>query len=83
MTSIDVYFQHGSNIQNGDGMKKDKKSIRQENNTRETADKKQPSEKKAERKERERKIDEQIEQSFPASDPPSYSQPGNDVVKGD
>ena len=28
--------------------------------------------------ERERKIDEQLEQSFPASDPPSYSRPGND-----
>lgn len=26
----------------------------------------------------ERKIDEQLEQTFPASDPPSYSQPGND-----
>jgi len=30
------------------------------------------------REKRERKIDEQVEQSFPASDPPSYSQPGND-----
>jgi len=39
------------------------------------ADKEQ--EKKVE--ERERKIDEQLEQSFPASDPPSYSRPGNDV----
>jgi len=28
---------------------------------------------------RERKIDEQLEQTFPASDPPSYSQPGNDL----
>ncbi|WP_343561478.1 hypothetical protein [Sphingobacterium sp.] len=28
--------------------------------------------------ERERNIDEQLEQSFPASDPPSYSRPGND-----
>lgn len=26
---------------------------------------------------REKKIDEQLEQTFPASDPPSYSQPGN------
>lgn len=26
---------------------------------------------------RERKIDEQLDQSFPASDPPSYSRPGN------
>lgn len=27
---------------------------------------------------REKRIDEQLEQTFPASDPPSYSQPGND-----
>lgn len=31
--------------------------------------------------ERERKIDEQLEQSFPASDPPSYSRPGNDSAE--
>ncbi|MGV3762795.1 hypothetical protein [Parapedobacter sp.] len=37
--------------------------------------------KKKDRAERERKIDEQIEQSFPASDPPSYSQPGNDSIE--
>jgi hypothetical protein len=29
----------------------------------------------------EKKIDEELEQSFPASDPPSYSQPGNDDIK--
>lgn len=29
-------------------------------------------------KKREEEIDEEIEQTFPASDPPSYSQPGND-----
>jgi len=29
-------------------------------------------------KKREREIDDEIEQTFPASDPPSYSQPGND-----
>lgn len=29
----------------------------------------------------EHKIDEELEQSFPASDPPSYSQPGNDDIK--
>lgn len=29
--------------------------------------------------ERERKIDRQLEQTFPASDPPSFSQPGNDI----
>lgn len=27
------------------------------------------------------KIDEEVEQSFPASDPPSYSKPGNDDIK--
>jgi hypothetical protein len=29
----------------------------------------------------EEKIDEELDQSFPASDPPSYSQPGNDDIK--
>jgi len=29
---------------------------------------------------REKRIDQQLEQTFPASDPPSYSQPGN-VIK--
>jgi hypothetical protein len=28
----------------------------------------------------EEKIDEELEQTFPASDPPSYSQPGNDDI---
>lgn len=43
-------------------------------------DKKTASEKKKEekKKKRERELDEQIEQSFPASDPPSYSKPGNE-----
>lgn len=43
-------------------------------------DKKALSEKEKEerRKKRERELDEQIEQSFPASDPPSYSKPGNE-----
>lgn len=27
------------------------------------------------------KIDHELEDSFPASDPPSYSQPGNDDIK--
>jgi len=31
------------------------------------------------KKEKEEEIDEQLEQTFPASDPPSYSQPGNDL----
>ncbi len=29
----------------------------------------------------EEKIDGELEDSFPASDPPSYSQPGNDDIK--
>ena len=29
----------------------------------------------------EEKIDEELEDTFPASDPPSYSQPGNDDIK--
>lgn len=29
----------------------------------------------------EKKIDGELDQSFPASDPPSYSQPGNDDIK--
>lgn len=31
-----------------------------------------------EKKKKEERIDEQLEQTFPASDPPSYSKPGND-----
>ena len=30
---------------------------------------------------REAKIDEQLDQTFPASDPPSYSKPGNDFER--
>lgn len=30
------------------------------------------------KKTREEEIDEELEQTFPASDPPSYSKPGND-----
>jgi len=29
----------------------------------------------------EEKIDEELEETFPASDPPSFSQPGNDDIK--
>jgi len=29
----------------------------------------------------EEKIDEELEESFPASDPPSFSEPGNDDIK--
>jgi hypothetical protein len=35
---------------------------------------------KEEKEKIEEKIDEELEQSFPASDPPSYSQPGNDDI---
>lgn len=35
------------------------------------------------KRKKEEKIDEQLEQSFPASDPPSYSQPGNDITDDD
>ncbi len=31
--------------------------------------------------ERERKIDRQLEQTFPASDPPSFAQPGNVMME--
>ena len=33
------------------------------------------------KKKQEAEIDEQLDQTFPASDPPSYSQPGNDLGK--
>ncbi|WP_353185529.1 hypothetical protein [Parapedobacter lycopersici] len=49
-------------------MNKDKK-------TRPADDQKEKAEKI---KKREERLDKEIEQSFPASDPPSYSQPGND-----
>ena len=46
---------------------------------------KKKSEKKSEDiqeiQEVEKRIDEELDQSFPASDPPSYSQPGNDDIK--
>jgi hypothetical protein len=41
-------------------------------------EKNQPTEKK---QKVEKKIDEELEETFPASDPPSYSQPGNDDIK--
>lgn len=43
-----------------------------------TASEKEKEEKEEKKKKRERELDEQIEQSFPASDPPSYSKPGNE-----
>lgn len=38
-----------------------------------------PRDKEDIKQKKEEKIDEQLEQSFPASDPPSYSSPGNDL----
>jgi len=43
-------------------------------------DKQNTPEKKEEKEKIEEKIDEELEQTFPASDPPSYSQPGNDDI---
>jgi len=37
-------------------------------------------ESKDEQKKSEEEIDRELEQTFPASDPPSYSSPGNDKV---
>lgn len=49
------------------------------NRDKKTADAEKDKMNEAERiRKREKKIDEEIEQTFPASDPPSYSQPGND-----
>ena len=42
-------------------------------------DKKTESEKSKEKKEKE--IDRQLDQTFPASDPPSHSQPGRDKIE--
>jgi len=42
---------------------------------------KEKSKHTTEKEEVEKKIDEELDQSFPASDPPSYSQPGNDDIK--
>lgn len=35
------------------------------------------------KKHQEEEIDEELEQTFPASDPPSYSKPGNDKGEDD
>ena len=53
-------------------MNKDKKSDSAEK--RDKGNKKEKEEKKDEED-----IDEELEQTFPASDPPSYSKPGNDT----
>ena len=36
-----------------------------------------------EKRDQEEEIDEELEQTFPASDPPSYSNPGNDKDEDD
>ncbi|NLN26424.1 MAG: hypothetical protein GX163_12430 [Bacteroidetes bacterium] len=43
----------------------------------ERSDKFKKKENKTEKEKREAKIDFELEQTFPASDPPSYSKPGN------
>ncbi len=55
-------------------MDKDRKKI----GTQKNSDK---NTQQTEKEKIEKKIDEELEQSFPASDPPSYSQPGNDDIK--
>ena len=42
---------------------------------------KEKSKHKTAKEEVEKRIDEELDQSFPASDPPSYSQPGNNDIK--
>ena len=46
-----------------------------------TESEKVPKEKFTINKRLEEKIDAELADSFPASDPPSYSQPGNDDIK--
>ena len=51
-------------------MTKEKKSLPKKHND--------DAEKKGRRSKSDRQIDEELDQTFPASDPPSYSKPGND-----
>lgn len=44
---------------------------------------KEKEEEEKKKKKQEKKIDEEIEQTFPASDPPSYSKPGNTLDEKD
>lgn len=48
-------------------------------NPQENFEKKNNAQSDKKKSEKEAEIDEQLEQTFPASDPPSYSQPGNDL----
>lgn len=48
------------------------------NNDKNKESAKEKKEREEKKKKREKEIDEEIEQTFPASDPPSYSKPGND-----
>ncbi len=43
--------------------------------------KKEDSKDRTNKQKQEAEIDRQLDQTFPASDPPSYSQPGNDLHK--
>lgn len=54
-----------------------------ENGKKEKLEKLEKKEKdvKEEKERVEHKIDAELNDSFPASDPPSYSQPGNDDIK--
>jgi hypothetical protein len=57
------------NINHSDTMDNDKKKATSESE-------RMPPEK--DKKSQEEEIDEELDQTFPASDPPSYSSPGND-----
>jgi len=46
-----------------------------------TESKKEEMKKPAKKKKKVNDIDRQLDQTFPASDPPSYSQPGRDKIK--
>lgn len=50
-----------------------------ENSKRNSAKNTQDASHTKEKRVQERKLDEQLEQTFPASDPPSYSQPGHKI----
>ena len=55
--------------------------MQEENNKKEPQDGADEKKKHEINKRLEEKIDAELEDSFPASDPPSYSQPGNDDIK--
>ncbi len=59
-------------------MDQDKKTASEKEKKKKRKKEKTKKRKNEKTKKRERELDEQIEQSFPASDPPSYSKPGNE-----